>query len=203
MTIIEKVAMPDLKDSEEMVVVIDVIRAFTTAAFVFSNKAEKIVLVKDVEEAFELKRGHPDWLLMGEMNGQIPPGFDLGNSPLEVFRASLDGKTLVQRTSCGTQGVWKASNASRMFVASFVVAEATFRKITEIQPITTTLFITAPAPGGDEDWAFTEYLEEKLRFGKADSRSYLERVRNSPSGLSFISADFPPEDLYHSQKIKS
>src|SRR6266699_945518 len=38
-----------------LVVVVDVLRAFTTAATAFARKAEEILLVSSVEEAFELR----------------------------------------------------------------------------------------------------------------------------------------------------
>ena len=41
-------------------VIIDVFRAFTTAAFILSNGAETILPVGGVDEALELRRHHPD-----------------------------------------------------------------------------------------------------------------------------------------------
>ncbi len=41
------------------VVVVDVIRAFTTAAYAFDAGAEAIYLVADVDEALAVRRGPP------------------------------------------------------------------------------------------------------------------------------------------------
>lgn len=71
MHIIEKLQIEDLTHPKELVVVIDVIRAFTTAAFAFAKKAKKIIPVKDTEDAFKLKKQHQDWLLMGEAGKKI------------------------------------------------------------------------------------------------------------------------------------
>src|SRR5688572_24084000 len=87
------------------VVVIDVIRAFTTAAYAFGAGAEAIYLVATVEEALAFTHAHPHVLAMGEERGRRIEGFTFSNSPVEVSRADLRGRTLVQRTSAGTQGV--------------------------------------------------------------------------------------------------
>ena len=56
-----------------LVVVIDVFRCFTTEAVAFENGAKEIVLVAEIEEAFDLqKQGRGD-LLMGEVGGKKPP----------------------------------------------------------------------------------------------------------------------------------
>jgi 2-phosphosulfolactate phosphatase len=51
------------------VVVIDVIRAFTTAAYALAGGLQEILLAGSVEEAFHLRRRFPDALIMGEVNG--------------------------------------------------------------------------------------------------------------------------------------
>ena len=95
------------------VVVVDVIRAFTTAAYAFGSGAAEIYLVGDVEEALAFKRSRPGTLALGENRGRRPDGFDYPNSPAMVIRADLTGRTLVQRTSAGTRGVVAAAEADR------------------------------------------------------------------------------------------
>src|SRR5882757_6109594 len=84
-------------------VIIDVFRAFTTAAVAFAKGATKIIMVRDVEEALALRAAGVGHLCMGEVGGRAPPGFDFGNSPFEVSQANLEGRTVLQRTSAGTQ----------------------------------------------------------------------------------------------------
>lgn len=107
------------------VVVIDVIRAFSTAAYAFGAGASAIYLVADVDEALQFKSAHPGVLAMGEVGGMRPDGFDFPNSPAAVARADLGGRTLVQRTSAGTQGVVGATSAERLWAASLACASAT------------------------------------------------------------------------------
>ncbi len=102
------------------VVVIDVLRAFTTAAYTFGAGASEIWLVAGVGEALELATTLGGAVVMGEDGGRRPPGFDLPNSPVAASLADLDGRVVVQRTSAGTQGVVRARAAERLFAASLV-----------------------------------------------------------------------------------
>ncbi len=105
--------------------VIDVLRAFTTAAYAFAAGARHIYLVADVDEALAFKAATPGVLAMGEIHGRRPPGFDFSNSPTEVAAADLTGRVVVQRTSAGTQGVVAARSAARLWCAGLATASAT------------------------------------------------------------------------------
>jgi 2-phosphosulfolactate phosphatase len=87
------------------VAVIDVFRAFTTAAVALANGASSIVMVRTVEEALELRDAGIGQICMGEVRGRAPPGFDFGNSPFEISGVDFGGQTIIQRTSAGTQGI--------------------------------------------------------------------------------------------------
>lgn len=97
------------------VVVVDVIRAFTTAAYAFGAGAAHVYLVAGVDEALAFKATHPGSVAMGEDHGLRPDGFDLPNSPVLASQADLDGRIVVQRTSAGTQGVVAALAADRLW----------------------------------------------------------------------------------------
>lgn len=113
-----------------VVVAVDVLRAFTTAAYAFAGGATAIWLVAEVDEAVVLGRSIPGALVLGELHGRRPEGFDLPNSPVAVSQADVAGRVLVQRTSAGTQGVVAATSAERVFAASLVCASATARAVT-------------------------------------------------------------------------
>lgn len=176
--------------AEGLVVVIDVLRAFSNAAYAFSMGAENIALVSTVEEAFELKAKKPDALVMGEVHGLKPEGFDLGNSPTETVQHNLIGKQLIQRTSAGTQGVVRSSKAKMLFAASFVVAEATTRAIQVLEP-TKVSFVITGRYFDSEDKACGEYLEAHLRGQTPDPKPYLDWVRNAPELRHMPSDRFP------------
>ncbi len=146
---IEKLHTPE-EIVAECAVIIDVLRAFTTAAFAFSAGAHKIIPVASPEEAFELKRKNANYLLMGEIQGKPIPGFDFGNSPTESSNLDLSGKTIIQRTSAGTQGIVRSHKSKKILVSSFVVAEATLKRILKLNPGKVSFIVTGKY-NGDED----------------------------------------------------
>src|SRR5271157_1202963 len=81
------------------VAVIDVFRAFTTAAVALANGATSIVMVSTVEEALALRDAGIGQVCMGEVRERAPAGFDFGNSPFEISTVDFRGKTIIQRTS--------------------------------------------------------------------------------------------------------
>ena len=110
------------------VAVIDVFRAFTTAAVAFANGADQIIMVSSIEEALTLRDAGIGQVCMGEVRGRAPDEFDFGNSPFEISEIDFTGKTIIQRTSAGTQGVVAAANqADWLYAASLVTADATVR----------------------------------------------------------------------------
>lgn len=167
-------------EAKGVCVVIDVLRAFTTAAFAFASGAREIVFVNSIEEALAKFEKDPALLLMGEKGGQRIEGFHFENSPSEIQTAHLAGKRLIQRTSSGTQGVVGCRHASHLLVASFVVAGATLARILELQPTHVSLIVTGQK-NGDEDAALAEYFTHKLTGQSVELDPLLERVRLSPS----------------------
>jgi len=107
------------------VVVVDVLRAFTTAAYALAAGACEIWLVDSIDEAFAFKAARPGSVAMGERGGRRPDGFELSNSPVQVAEHDLSGKVIVQCTGAGTRGVVAAADADRLWAASLVCASAT------------------------------------------------------------------------------
>ena len=164
--------------AEGVVVVIDVLRAFSTAAYAFGAGAESITLVGEVEDALSLKTQIKNSLVMGEVRGVQPESFDFSNSPTKISQQDFRGKHLIQRTSAGTQGVVRSVNAENLFTASFVVAEATVRAIQQFEPEEVSFVITGRCFDG-EDKACADYLAACLGGKNPDPVPYLERVRNA------------------------
>lgn len=187
------------REARGMVVVIDVIRAFTNAAFAFSRGATEIYPVSGVEEALQLKARTPGSLACGEVGGLPPEGFDFGNSPSQTSLLDLNGKIIIQRTGAGTQGIVRSVNADRMVAASFVVAQPTVNYIQKISPAAVTFVITGQTyDGGEEDLACAEYLEAVLLGTAADPFPYLDRARRSRDASVFHDShhpEFPSNDI--------
>ncbi len=106
----------------------------------------------------------PGVLAMGENHGRRPDGFDFPNSPAMISRVDLRGRTLVQRTSAGTQGVVGASGASRLWAASLACASATARAVNAAGAgdptyVITGCFADAPDTTGDDDRLTADFIE--------------------------------------------
>ncbi len=144
-------------------VIVDVFRAFTTAAFCIAAGAREIVLVADHEQALALKREDPSRFLTGEIDGRPIVGFDAGNSPSAIERLDLSGRRVVQRTSAGTQGVNAATRARGITLGSFVIAEATVAYLRRsAQDVTVVAMGHGAAETADEDEACARYIAARL-----------------------------------------
>jgi len=144
-------------------VIVDVFRAFTTAAFCVAAGAREIVLVSDHEQALAMKRADPRLFLSGEIDGRPIPGFDVGNSPSAIERLDLGGRRVVQRTSSGTQGVVAASGAQAIVLGSFVIAAATVRYLRErANDVTIVAMGQNAVEDADEDLLCARYLAALL-----------------------------------------
>ena len=184
-----------------MVIVIDVIRAFTNAAYAFSRGAKEIYPVSTVEEALQLKARCPDVLACGEVGGIPPERFDFGNSPTQTSTLDLKGRAIVQRTSAGTQGIVRSLYADQIIAASFVVAQATVKYVQSLAPEVVTFVVTGQTyDGGEEDFACAEYLEASLCGYSPDPEPFLERVRKSNDARVFYDPSmpqFPETDIFY------
>jgi 2-phosphosulfolactate phosphatase len=190
----------DLDQLRGVVVVIDVLRAFTTAAFAFGAGASDIVLVSTVAEAVALRERFPGALLVGEVGGYPIEGFDFGNSPFELDGRALDGVRLIQRTTSGTRVAVESRNAEAILTASFVCAEATVQHILRLAPSSVALVVSGRdrPDGGGDDLACADYLAARLRGEPAEVAPFLERLRESSGARRFLDpakTAFPIQDL--------
>lgn len=161
------------KEAKGTVVIIDVYRAFTTAAIAFSKGADKIILVPEIHQALELKKQGVGNICMGEVGGIRPNGFDFGNSPYQLANANVYGKTIIQSTRAGTVGVNAAVKADKIYVSSLVIAESTAKAILEDAPPLVT--IVAMGSEGkfktDEDEQCALYLKNLLEGRKPNKKA--------------------------------
>jgi 2-phosphosulfolactate phosphatase len=197
--------LDDCHTAKGIVVIIDVLRAFSTAAYAFSRGAKQIMLVSSVEEALILRSQVPNSRAMGEVGGLPPEGFDFGNSPTHIRTEELSGVTLIQRTGAGTQGAVRSQNADVMIACSFVVADSTVRFINRHGAAEVTFVITGKTfSGGDEDLACAEYLEELMKGKQPDTKPFIQRVFHSRDALQHLDpaqTGFPLSDLDYCTKV--
>jgi 2-phosphosulfolactate phosphatase len=196
---IERATLETCDQATGLVVAIDVIRAFTVAAYAFGAGVEDITLVSTIEEALELKRLNPGHFLAGEVDGIPIPGFDFGNSPGSFIGRDMRGSHFIQRTTCGTQGVARAVRASEIMVASLCTAGATARYIAARPVGTVTLIETGVKPGGwgEEDVVCADLIEALLLHKEVDRAELVRRVKTSINGSRFDGSivHFPARDM--------
>lgn len=197
---IAKASNDTCADATGAVIAIDVLRAFTTAAFAFAAGARDILLVSTVEEALALRERFPGSYVMGEVDGLPVTGFDFSNSPGDLLGRDFGGARFIQRTSAGTQGVVCSRRADLLMASSFVCAGATVRYLLRQAPEQITYVVTGiyPDRDGDEDAACAEYQTLLLRGEAPDPAPFLRRVRESVPGRIFadpLRPEFPAIDL--------
>ncbi|BFO18005.1 2-phosphosulfolactate phosphatase [Streptomyces sp. KM77-8] len=156
---------------------IDVMRAFTVAAWAFDRGAEKIVLARSLDEALALKSRHPDWVALKD--GAPAPGFDTVNSPGLLRTSDLGGRTVVQKTTAGTTGALAVREASLVLCAGFVVAEATARLLRARGCDSVTFVVTGEDGRADEDLACAQYIARRATGAETDPAGFLRRAAAS------------------------
>ncbi|MFJ8053518.1 2-phosphosulfolactate phosphatase [Streptomyces luteogriseus] len=167
----------ELTETPSVAVVIDVMRAFTVAAWAFGQGAEKIVLAESLDETLALKARHPDWVALKD--GPPAPGFDTVNSPGLLRSLDLTGRTVVQKTTAGTVGALAVKEASLVLCAGFVVAEATARLLRARADGSATFVVTGEGGRADEDLACAEYIARRVTEARTDAAEFLRRAGES------------------------
>jgi len=116
------------------VFVIDILRATTTMCAALSHGARAIIPVGSTEEALRLAQtiGSDDVLLAGEKDCERIPGFQLGNSPLEMGDSTVRGKTLIVTTSNGTKALLACQGAAAVYPTAAVNLTASVEKAQEV-----------------------------------------------------------------------
>src|SRR4030042_5304067 len=161
-------------------VIIDVFRAFSVACYVFDSGAVRLIATGDVEEAVKLKKNYRNSVLAGERNERRIEGFDYGNSPTEIIKADLTGKTVIQTTTAGTNGLVNAVNADIVITGSLVNAGAVVRYIKNINPG----YVSLVAMGyraeisADEDLLCAEIIEAGLGGNEKNFETRISDLRH-------------------------
>ncbi|PNY82334.1 2-phosphosulfolactate phosphatase [Deinococcus koreensis] len=125
----------------DVVLVIDVLRATTTAITYLERGADALLLTATPDVALALRSegmrqdgARPDgestpYLLGGERGGLPIPGFDFGNSPVEAAAQNFTGRTVVMNTTNGTVAAHTAAQSGKhVFLAALTNAHAAARR---------------------------------------------------------------------------
>lgn len=175
------------KKAEGLTVIIDVFRAFSVACYAYDGGIQKIYPVGNIELAYEMKKQNPEYVLVGERHEKKPEGFDFGNSPSQILKGNLKGKTMVHTTSSGTQGIVNAVGASEIITGSFVNAEAIIQYIKQENPDKLSLVCMGYACQypTDEDTFLAEYVKARLENQSVDFDGMVEKLRTGAGARFF------------------
>ena len=179
---------------EDTVVVIDVLRSFTTAAVALARGARAIYPVEGISAALLLAGRIDDSVLVGAIGGGDPvPEFDFGNSPAGLMQAELTGKNVVMSTAAGVRGLQRFHQARKLYATSLVCAKATAEAIRKAGADEICFVITGEwvDRDGDEDIACAVYIEALLRGEQPDLAPLIQRVRDSDFGQRFTAGTWP------------
>jgi 2-phosphosulfolactate phosphatase len=189
------------RKAKGVVVIIDVFRAFTVACYAFDAGAVRIIATSEVSNALQLKLKYKNSVLVGERDEKKIEGFDFGNSPTEIIKADLSGKTVIHTTTAGTQGLINARNADSILTGSFVNVSSVVKYIKSIDPE----YVSLVAMGyratlsAQEDLICAEMISAELRNKRFISEKKIANLQNT-SGKRFFdpaNIDFsPPTDFF-------
>ena len=122
--------IPYLED--QLVIVIDVLRATSTMVTALANGCQSIIPVVTPEEALEKRLMLPGALLGGERHAQRIEGFDLSNSPFDYAPEKVGGKPVIMTTTNGTRAIRAAAEAPAVWMASFLNMESIVHAIMRV-----------------------------------------------------------------------
>ena len=114
-------------------VVFDVLRATSSMVTALAHGATEIYPVRTIEEAHALKVRMPSAMLGGERQGDIIPGFEVGNSPAE-YRERVRGRQIITTTTNGTIALRACESAQRVLVGAVLNIEAVANVVRQAWP---------------------------------------------------------------------
>ena len=188
MNIIKALGIDGARGATGVVVVIDVLRAFTLSAYAFAGGARECLLVPTVDEARALAARIPGAIVSAEVDTLPVAGIEISNSPTQIAAADVRGHAVVQRTSAGTPVINAVERADAMYAASLVVARATAQACLLRKPETVTLIASGDFP---EDHACATYIESWLRGRRTDTEELLRPLYESDRYKRLSRGDWP------------
>jgi len=188
-------------DARGVAVIIDVFRAFSVACYASDAGASRLIATGSIDDALLLKGKYRSSVLAGERNEKKIEGFDFGNSPTEILKCDLTGKTFIHTTTAGTQGLVCAENAEIVLAGSIVNAGAIVKYIKRVNPENVSLVAMGyrAVISAEEDLLCANIIMNALMGKEKNYESEISRLRDSagkrffePSNIDFS----PPTDFF-------
>ncbi|KEZ85341.1 2-phosphosulfolactate phosphatase [Clostridium sulfidigenes] len=192
------------KFKDRIVVVIDVLRATSVMVTALNNGCDKIIPVKEIEEAIDIaSKDKNKYLLGGERGGIKIDKFDFSNSPLDYIEDIVKGKSLIMTTTNGTRAIKNSEEAERIFIGALINGRVVAEKLAKLNKDVT--FVNAGTDGefSMDDFITSGYIINCLRdimknhctltdIAKTSEYVYI----NNPSIISFV------KDALHYKRMK-
>lgn len=162
--------------SENPKLLVDIYRSTTTIPMMLKSGSIKIIPTDSVSKAKKIKRENSTYILAGERYGFRVPGFEMSNSPYEVSRSDLTGKTVILTSTNGTRVLEKIKNRGEVFITSYVNFSATAQCFSDVYELDV---VVSGRPDGkaDEDYYFAQFVKEYFENGKKDFNKYIELTK--------------------------
>lgn len=184
-----------------LTVIIDVFRAFSVACYAYDAGASRIIATASTDEAFQLQKRYIRSVLVGERDEKKVKGFDFGNSPTEIIKCDLSGKTVIQTTTAGTCGLINATAAETVITGSLVNASAIIKYIKATEPSEVSLVAMGyrATMSAEEDLLCAEIIESGLMGNNVSFEKKISDLRTGAGKRFFLpeNIDFsPPTDFF-------
>ena len=155
---------------EEILVVIDVLRASSTIVTALANSAKEVIPVNREEKAFGLRK--EGYILAGEYKGVKLPDFDLGNSPVELlgYIEQSNIEKIALKTTNSTELLTKIESA---LICSSLNLTAIKHRLEE-KGKSANLLVVGSRHGITEDLAVAMALYSSLNDGLEINKAYLK-----------------------------
>ncbi len=183
----------DASKIQGFTIVVDILRAFSTAYYIHQNKPKKYIVTDNIEHAFSLKIKYKNVLLIGERQGIKIDGFDFGNSPTEVINNNFNNNCVVHTTTAGTKGLLLQPPHNEVIIGGFINCDAIHNYIKSKNIEIINIYCTAPKDSmyGEEDYLFVEYFTDKLLEKPTYFEKIVTKIRNG-TGKGFKNNGFAP-----------
>lgn len=180
-------------------VVIDVFRAFSTAAYVLDRYPASYIFAKESKTIARIATQYEQPLLIGKPEIGANLVYNIPNSPTRSLEVKVEGKSVLHRTEAGGKGVLLAKDADIILVAGFVNSSATAKYIMNF-PKAKVIIIPMGHEGNTptlEDDLCGQYITALINGRPMNIEKFLPELRQS-SGKYFFGEDqrqYPSSDF--------
>lgn len=184
---------------KQIVVVIDVFRAFTTAGYILEQKPKNYFISDNSISLNRVKNKYYNNFLVGKAEKNIDLKYNIPNSPTRLLENNINGKNVFHRSSAGGKGIINAKGADVILVSSFVNAKATVKYIQSLKNVNVKIMPMGTEglqPSIEDDLCAT-YISKLLNNKKFNIIKFIPKIKNG-SGKYFFTSDqiqYPKEDF--------